>query len=98
MAKGKGPLSVDFLTKLTPGGQRFSATVQLGPTWQKFVVPVDSLVLPNSPYTWAQVSDRVKIMDFVVLPPADSLLPDTVSVWLDDVRLIGMTADELMGH
>lgn len=98
-ARGDRPLFASFSTFLMDsigtGWNRFGYTVQLTNTWQDFVLPVDSLKTSMPGFTWAQASTRSHIVNFTI-NPSGTTLPETTTVWLDNVRFVGISADQLM--
>jgi hypothetical protein len=98
-ARGDRALTANFSTFLMDSigtdWNRFGHTVQLTDTWQDFVIPVDSLKTSTPGFSWAQASTRSHILNFTVVPRGTAL-PESTTVWLDSVRLVGISADQLM--
>jgi hypothetical protein len=70
-------------------------TVQLTDTGQDFVIPADSLKTPKPGFSWVQVSTCSYVVNFAIYSQRTTF-PETTVVWLDSVRLIVISAGQLM--
>lgn len=101
-AKGTpGTMAIAVNTHLTATSDkdwdRFRYKVNLEDTWQQFVIPVDSLAMTQEPkYAWSEAARKADLINFTWETPPGAQFPQSITVELDDVYLVGLTIDELM--
>jgi Carbohydrate binding domain (family 11) len=100
-AKGSGKIEVRLYSQIldTLAGNnmfQFSYVMTIPSTWTHVTIPVDSLGIPQSSvafqagYTWKQAAKAIEAIDFVAKYP-DNNPGDSVTLWLDDISLDGMS-------
>lgn len=94
--KAKGPCSLDvnISTKEIPDGDRYNYCLRIDEEWKEYTIPAESLKSLIS--SWEYVATHVNIINFCIVPDSGTTYPVDFSLYLDDVRLTGVTIDQLM--
>jgi hypothetical protein len=75
---------------------RFRYDLTVTEQWEEYVLPVDSLGTSLLQLSWQEAARKANTINFVKSVPADSTFPKSYYLELDDVRLIGVTVDQIM--
>ncbi len=106
-AKGTGELWVQLISDTISNGYHpdsswghFGTYIDLSDQWQDYIIPIENLIpKPYSPQqydklTWEDINEKISSIEFQN-GKYGARSDDTLDIWLDDIRLIGLEESDL---